>query len=86
MLESSTGRRLVPRVATRPGDCSVFGVRDMAGVVRNFTANAAGTDRITRGGAYQALAEQCRIGREGRLRESETYFTVGFRLAQTLRR
>ncbi len=72
-------------VGTRPADTSPFSVCDMAGLVREWTGPLAGEPfRVARGGAWQANAEQCRVGRRTVQSGREGFVTTGVRLAHTL--
>jgi formylglycine-generating enzyme required for sulfatase activity len=84
MVDSCAG--LGPRpVGTRPLDRSIFGVMDAAGLAREWMAPEPTYElRIVRGGAFQATANQCRIGRKNLAGPGVAYVTFGIRLAQDL--
>ena len=78
----SRGRlRGLHTVGSRPLDRSPFGVLDAGGLVRNWTSTRTPSGgRLVRGGAFQAAADQCRIGRVTDAPEDSAYITFGLRL------
>ncbi len=62
-LMRDTRARVYPApVSVCPTDLSPFGIRGLAGLVREWTSTTAREGRFARGGSWQAFALQCRIG------------------------
>ncbi len=88
MRRSRPGRPQAEPVGAYPTDCSPYGVRDLAGGMRDFCGDESyGRDRKrrpVRGGAWYSLAGSCRSTHRGG-REPWSVNTVhGFRLARSL--
>jgi serine/threonine-protein kinase len=68
-----------------PDDESPFGVRSVAGGVREWTSSAADPGRfLLRGGSWRARPEQCRLCARATGAHDLTHETIGIRLAADL--
>jgi serine/threonine-protein kinase len=84
------GPRIAP-VESFPQDESVYGVRGMAGNMRDWTetastlgANSASPLRVVRGGAWYGGRVSARCADRFWFEPNHVYFFVGFRLAHSL--
>jgi formylglycine-generating enzyme required for sulfatase activity len=65
-----------PVASFRPND---YGLYDMAGNVREWTASASGTSMILRGGTWGSNGSICRIGATQTAAPGTTNYSTGFR-------
>jgi formylglycine-generating enzyme required for sulfatase activity len=87
-MRESCPRTATMAVGTRPLDRSLFGVMDLAGLVREYTSTRSDPGRspqadlrVVRGGAWAASAALCRAARVAPEPEDASYPTIGIRLA-----
>ncbi len=80
----STPGNLLPKpVEAFPVDCSPYGVRDLAGGVREWTASwFEANQRVIRGGAFNLYAFLCRAASRWGAGPRTTQASVGFRLVK----
>ena len=85
-MRSSRGARRAPEpVGSFPSDVSVYGVRDLAGGVRDWTTTLDEDDlRMLKGGAWNLSAMLCRAATAFGHSEAYAATSVGFRLARDL--
>jgi serine/threonine-protein kinase len=85
MVQSRPGRPVPDVVGSHPTDVSPYGVRDMAGLVREWCADAEFDGdpgrRPIRGGAWSGTARMCRAANRYGYEPSQVDPMVGFRLA-----
>jgi serine/threonine-protein kinase len=83
-MRESCPRTATMAVGTRPLDRSIFGVMDLAGLVREYTSTRSSREhdlRDVRGGAWAASSALCRAARVAPEPEDAPYPTIGLRLA-----
>jgi serine/threonine-protein kinase len=86
-LDTYSGVAAPPTRGSMPHDCSVYGVRDVAGAVRELTSSFLGSRwRVLRGGAWSTPFTECRLTRRSPLTGATPLDTVGFRLVLELPR
>jgi serine/threonine-protein kinase len=92
MRLSRRERAAIQTIDTFPSDVSVYGVRGMAGNVRDWTKTAVASDegdggvgesRVIRGGAWNLPAVICRSANRFWLAPTFLSGYVGFRLVRT---
>ncbi len=72
-------------VGAHPDDVSVYGVRDMAGLVREYTAGVGGGGRyVLRGGSWRLPFSECALPVRAPLTPATPLDAIGFRLALDL--
>jgi serine/threonine-protein kinase len=88
MAGSRPGRPLPEPVGTFPTDVSVYGVRDVAGGIREWCGDPAfdgdARRRVVRGGAWTTVERVCRLARRFATEREAAYTYLGFRLAAAL--
>ena len=88
MNESQPGKPAPQPVARFAGDCSLYGVRDLAGSVREWCAgdhfDGRRTERPVRGGAWNSSARLCRLAHRYGYLQSVCTNHVGFRVVRPL--
>jgi len=86
MNDSIRGRPKVQRVGSRPGDVSIYGVRDMAGGVREWCGDPSfegdRSRRPLRGGSWANDATFCRLASRTGAQPWEALGGAGFRLVR----
>jgi len=86
--QSVAGRPTMMPIGSFAEDISVYGARDMAGLVNEWTDSAFFTDDpsmlVARGGSFEETAQDCRVARRMALGKDEQHPTVGFRLVRPL--
>ncbi len=83
--ESLAARAGVEPVGLFPADESPYGVRDLAGVIMNWTETNAGNNQyVVKGGTRIYRAAQCRAARQGFVVPGTRAPSLGFRLAATV--
>ncbi|MCB9766313.1 MAG: SUMF1/EgtB/PvdO family nonheme iron enzyme [Alphaproteobacteria bacterium] len=85
MAQSRPGRNLPVPVGSYPTDCSVYGVEDMAGLVREWCGDLAFDDvealRPVRGGCFTGSERLCRPANRYGFEPHAVFSYLGFRLA-----
>ncbi len=87
MLHSRPGRPWFGRIGLYETDESPYGVRDMAGGIRDWTASPAVEEpslRVAKGGAFSRAEQGCRLAFREPERPSIVSHYRGFRLARSL--
>ena len=87
MVDSAEGRPLPAPVGQYPRDCSPFGVRDMAGLVTEWTstpADQAKEQYYQRGGAFTSPPQWCRAATRRSNFANWSTPTFGFRIVRSL--
>jgi serine/threonine-protein kinase len=84
MTESHAGPRAPSRIESYRVDTSPYGVRGLAGNVRDWCARVAGSSLPdVRGGAWNVGSRLCRMAARGRLQPDSRMPYVGFRLVRS---
>ena len=78
---------VMERIGLFPADESPYGVRDMAGVIRNWTGSeTTAKTMIAKGGAWSFPSAWCRAAHRGGDDRTDVLGIVGIRLVAPLRR
>lgn len=81
MMDSRPHSGMLDRYGLFPADESPYGVRDMAGLIKNWTSTNVTEDRyVVKGGSYRHPSSWCRSAYRFAMPESTTYQHVGIRL------
>jgi serine/threonine-protein kinase len=88
MRDSRPGRPTPEPVGSYPGDESIYGVRDMAGSMRDWCGDLEYDGdpkrRIVRGGGWQSWPRAARCATRSAIEPYDVFPTYGFRLAKDL--